>query len=215
MKNVSTVLFDFDGTVADTGRGITDCALLALQAFGYDEPKHERLREFVGPPLVDSFIKYCGDEETARKMVDEYRVHYSAGGMLKCELYDGAEEMLKRLFEAGKKIAVASSKPEPFIRELLVHLGVDKYFSYISAPQIGHINPSKHQLILRAMEAVGAQSETTVMVGDRLFDIEGAKQSSVRSIGAAYGYGGEAELKEYGADYICSCPLQITELILE
>lgn len=208
------VLFDFDGTIADTGRGIMRCALIALNFYGYDEPERERLKAFVGPPLVDSFLTYGTDPETARKMVDKYREHYSAGGMFESDLYEGAEDMLKALYAAGCKMAIASSKPGKYVAAILERLGIDGYFSFISAPEIGHVNPTKQELIDTAVSAIGADKAKTVMVGDRLFDIEGARLSGVASIGAVYGFGGEEEMKKYGADMLAYSPSQITELIL-
>ncbi len=96
-KRFETVLFDFDGTLADTAPGITYCALEALRAYGFDESDSQRLREFIGPPLVDSFLRYTDDEQTAKAMVDKYREHYRAGGMFRCELYDGVADMLRLL----------------------------------------------------------------------------------------------------------------------
>ena len=209
------VLFDFDGTIADTGRGIMRCALLALNFYGYDEPEKERLKAFIGPPLVDSFLTYGADLETARKMVDKYREHYSAGGMFESDLYEGAEDMLKALYDAGCKMAIASSKPGKYVAAILEKLGIDGYFSFISAPEIGHVNPTKQELIDAAVSALGADKAKTVMVGDRLFDIEGARLAGVRSIGAVYGFGGEEEMKKYGADMLAFNTAQITELILE
>lgn len=214
-KKFDYVLFDFDGTVADTGRGIMRCALLALQAYGCDETDANRLRRFVGPPLLDSFMGFYGaDEETARKMVDKYREHYSAGGMFECDFYEGIPQVLESLQAAGCKMAVASSKPGKYLKEILKNLGAQKYFEFVSAPEIGYADPGKPKLIADAMQALGAEKESTVMVGDRLFDIEGAKEVGIASIGAVYGYGGEKELKEYGADMLAFSPAQITELIL-
>ncbi len=215
-KKFDFVLFDFDGTVADTARGITRCALEALRFYGYDEPDKERLRLFIGPPLADSFMQlYGADEELARKMVDKYREHYSAGGMFECDFYDGVPEMLDALQNAGCKMAVASSKPGKYVSEILKNLGADKYFCFISAPEIGHVNPTKAQLITWAMQQLGAGKENTVMVGDRLFDIEGAKQVGIKSIGAVYGFGGEEELRKYAADMLAFSAQQIKELILD
>ncbi len=213
-RNFDFVLFDFDGTIADTGRGIMRCALIALNAFGYDEPDKDRLRAFIGPPLVDSFMTYGADLETAKKMVDKYREHYSAGGMFESDLYDGAQEMLSALYDAGCKMAIASSKPGKYVAAILEKLGVEKYFSFISAPEIGHVNPTKQELIDRAVDALGADKSKTVMVGDRLFDIEGAKQAGIASIGAVYGFGGEEEMKKYGADMLAYTAAQIGEVVL-
>lgn len=209
------VLFDFDGTVADTAGGITRCALEALRFYGYDEPDKKRLRLFIGPPLIDSFMQlYGADEELAKKMVDKYREHYSAGGMFECDFYEGVPQLLEALENAGCKMAIASSKPGKFVAEILKKLGADKYFGFISAPEIGHVNPTKAELITWAMQELGAAKENTVMVGDRLFDIEGAKQAGIQSIGAVYGFGSEEELREYKADMLAFNAGQIKELIL-
>lgn len=214
-KRFETVLFDFDGTLADTAAGIKHCALEALHAYGFDETDDERLRAFIGPPLIDSFLNYTDDADTARNMVDKYREHYRAGGMFRCELYDGVEDMLAELDAAGMSMAIASSKPGEFIDMILTHLGIRHYFGFISAPAVGHVNPTKCELINSAIDSLGADRSTAVMVGDRMFDIEGAAQAGVFSIGVLYGFGCEEELSRYGADAICKTPKQISELILK
>ncbi|MBQ5825286.1 MAG: HAD hydrolase-like protein [Clostridia bacterium] len=215
MKNrFETVLFDFDGTLADTAPGITYCALEALHAYGFDETDPQRLREFIGPPLVDSFLRYTDDECTAKAMVDKYREHYRAGGMFRCELYGGVAEMLSALDAAGIRMAIASSKPGEFVDTILNHLGIREYFGFISAPAVGHVNPTKCELINAALDALGADRATTAMVGDRLFDIEGAKQADVFAVGVLYGFGSMEEFSRYGADAVCETPQQISELIL-
>ncbi len=214
-KRFKTVLFDFDGTIADTASGIKYCALEALRAYGFDETDDGRLRAFIGPPLVDSFLNYTDDIETARNMVDKYREHYRAGGMFRCELYGGVTDMLAELDAAGIAMAIASSKPGEFVDKILMHLGIRNYFRFISAPAIGHINPTKCELINSALDALGADRATTAMVGDRMFDTEGAKQAGVFGVGVLYGFGDEAELAQHGADAICKTPKQISELILK
>lgn len=212
-KRFETVLFDFDGTLADTAPGITHCALEALHAYGFDETDSRRLREFIGPPLVDSFLRYTDSEQTARDMVDKYREHYRAGGMFRCELYGGVEDMLGALDAAGIKMAIASSKPGEFVDKILRHLGIREYFGFISAPAVGHVNPTKCELIDAALDALGAERETCAMVGDRMFDVEGAKQAGVFSVGVLYGFGSMEEFSSYGADAVCETPKQISELI--
>lgn len=214
-KRFETVLFDFDGTLADTAAGIKHCALEALHAYGFDETDDERLRAFIGPPLIDSFLNYTDDADTARNMVDKYREHYRAGGMFRCELYDGVADMLAALDAAGMAMAIASSKPGEFVDMILTHLGIRHYFRFISAPAVGHVNPTKCELINSAIDSLGADRSTAVMVGDRMFDIEGAAQAGVFSIGVLYGFGSEEELSRYGADAICKTPKQISELILK
>ena len=213
-KRFETVVFDFDGTLADTFRGVRLCFLEALNAYGYDEPDENRLHSFLDPPLFDSFMLYCADEKTARLMVDKYRERYRAGGMLECDLYDGIKTVIAQLNESGVKMAIASSKPGEFVKQLLSHFGIENYFAFISAPVIGKPEPTKCELINAAVAALGADRSATAMVGDRRFDVEGAKQAGVTGIGVLYGFGSEKELKEYGADFICQTPKQISEMIL-
>ena len=214
-KRFETVIFDFDGTIADTFRGVKFCFLEALHAFGYDETDESKLHTYLGPPLFDSFMLYCHDEDVARQMVAKYREVYRAGAMLKCDLYDGITDVLAELDEAGVKMAIASSKPGEFVKRLLCHFGIEKYFDFISAPVIGKPDPSKYELITAAVSALGADPEAVTMVGDRKFDIEGAKQAGVFAVGAAYGFGTPDELETHGADFICHTPEQISELILQ
>ncbi len=214
-KQIKTVIFDFDGTLADTGRGIRRCALEALHAYGFDETDDACLRAFIGPPLFDSFMRYCNDEDTARAMVAEYRKHYRAGGMFECDLYGGVADMLSALYGAGIQMAIASSKPGEFVKRILSHIEIEKYFSFVSAPVIGEREPTKCELISAVLEALGAEKSSTVMVGDRMFDIDGAKQAGIKSVGVLYGFGSEEEIVLHGADMLCRTPQEITELILE
>lgn len=213
-RKIETVLLDFDGTIADTGRGIIYCVQYALRAYGLDETDSERLNSFIGPPLVDSFMRLYGlERQEAQKFVDKYREIYGDIGLYQSDPYEGAEEMLKALSEGGYTLAIASTKPEPYVRKLSAHMGFDKYFSFISAPKLGTVNPPKSELITSAISALGTSAEKSVMVGDRSFDILGAKAAGVVSIGAVYGYGGEAELRECGADMLAYSPIEVVKLI--
>lgn len=153
------------------------------------------------------------DDALGKKLVDKYREHYSAGGLYECDLYPGIVAELTALRDAGKALAIVSSKPAPFIKRLLEQFGIDAMFEVISAPDIGHVNPSKAQLINAALERMDLLPCDAVMVGDRLFDIVGGKEAGTLTLGAAYGYGGEQEMEANGADLIALRPNQISELI--
>jgi len=209
------VIFDFDGTIADTFKGVRHCFLEALHAFGYDETDEAKLHTYLGPPLFDSFMLYCHDEEIARQMVAKYREVYRAGAMLMCDLYDGIADVFAQLDAAGIKMAIASSKPGEFVKRLLGHFDIEKYFAFISAPVIGKPEPSKYDLITAAVSALDADFSSAAMIGDRRFDIEGAKLAGVFAVGVSYGFGTVAELESQGADFICDTPKQISELILK
>ena len=212
--SLKAVLFDFDGTIADTGRGIIHCVKNVLRDRGIEEKDEGRLRYFIGPPLVVSFKHLFGlDEDTAQEYVRQYRVYYSQGGMYELDLYDGIPETLERIRAMGLTMGIASSKPGAYLQALLEHLGIAQYFSCISAPEIGTVNPPKCELIAAAMEQLNVRPEECIMVGDRFFDIEGGAQAGVRTIGAAYGYGGRAEMEAYNATWIAETTTEIAELI--
>ncbi len=212
--SLKAVLFDFDGTIADTGRGIINCVKKTLAARGIEEKDEGRLRYFIGPPLVVSFKHLFGlDEDTAQEYVRQYRVYYSEGGMYELDMYDGIPETLERIRALGLTMAIVSSKPGAYLQKLLEHLGIAQYFSCISAPEIGTVNPPKSELITAALAELDLKPEECVMVGDRFFDIDGGSQTGVRTIGAAYGYGGRAEMEEHGATWIAETTVEIAELI--
>ena len=153
------------------------------------------------------------DEDTAQEYVRQYRVYYSQGGMYELDLYDGIPETLERIRAKGLVMGIASSKPGTYLQALLEYLSIAPYFSCISAPEIGTVNPPKRELIAAAMEKLNVRPEECVMVGDRFFDIEGGAQAGVRTIGVAYGYGGRAEMEEYNATWVAETTTEIAELI--
>lgn len=215
MIGLNTVLFDFDGTTADTGRGIFNCVKYAARAYGWKIPGDDVLRTFVGPPLHASFKRVFGvSEEEALAAVEKYRELYSTEGLLQFDLYDGITDVIKLLRENGFKTAVATSKPDRFIHTILGSAGIDGLFDYVSAPLDKNGDTSKAQLINRAVEALKAEKSKTVMVGDRRFDIEGAKEAGVKSIGVLWGYGSKDELENAGADYTVSSPGELIRLLL-
>lgn len=197
------VLFDFDGTVADTGRGIFTCVKYAANFYGWPIPSDDILRTFIGPPLHDSFRDvFQVSEEQALAAVEKYRELYGDTGMLMFDLYDGMEDIIKDIRSAGTKLAIATSKPDRFIHRILAYAGIENQFDYISAPLDKNGDTSKAQLIKQTLDTLCVSKEQTVMIGDRCYDIEGAKKAGVMSIGITWGYGSEEELTSSGADYI-------------
>ena len=121
-----TILFDLDGTLTDSGEGIINCALLALNHYGIEIADRNTLRVFVGPPLVDSFVKFGVPAEEAEHAVEIYRSRYIPIGKYENTPYPGIEDLLARLKEEGHKLCVATSKPEGMSRDILAHFGLDK-----------------------------------------------------------------------------------------
>lgn len=204
MSKYDVVLFDLDGTLTDPGMGITNSVMHALKKYGIEVEDRKTLYKFIGPPLIESFEKYYGfSHEEAVKSVDYYREYYRDRGIYENTVYDGIENLLAYLSENGKKIILATSKPEPFAKEILRHFGLDKYFLFAAGSTMSETRTNKAEVIEYALaECSITDKSTVVMVGDREHDIIGANKNSVDSIGVLFGYGSREELEAAGATYI-------------
>ena len=215
MANYDAVLFDFDGTLFDTSRGIFESLIYALKCAGSDEPDEATLRKFIGPPIYDSFLNlFHFDEDKIEFLISKYREHYSGGGLYELDIYDGIPELLKTLHENGVKIATASSKPKVFIEKILNKTGLIEYFDYIGGTTFDEKGATKTGILLGAIENLGCTDKSRViMVGDRKFDIIGAKGAGIATIAVLYGFGNRAEFEEYGAEFIVSDTKEIENII--
>lgn len=209
------VIFDFDGTIADTRRGVFDSIIYALTSYGYEVPDETVLNSFLGPPLHASFKKttQCSDE-MAETLTAKYRELYTDNAMYRLHLFEGVEEMLREMKNKGVKMAIASSKPEKFFSKLLEHLGITQYFDVVCGASLGDIHNTKQAIIARAMAELSAPEEKTLMVGDRVFDIEGAKENGIKSAGVVFGYDYTEELKTAGADFIVKTTEELLKEVL-
>lgn len=219
MKNYQYILFDLDGTLTDSGPGIVNSVAYSLEKKQIPVEDKARLYKFVGPPLVESYMKEYGfSKEGAAQMVDIYREYYGAKGVFENAVYEGIEELLKKLNEAGKNLIIATSKPEPYARLIMKHFGLDKYFTYIAGSNMDETRTKKAEVIRYALKSCGiTELEKAVMVGDHEHDVIGAKEVGLSCIGVLYGYGDRKELEDAGADWILEtvedlCHFQILDL---
>jgi phosphoglycolate phosphatase len=213
---LKTVFFDLDGTLTDPGEGITNSVIYALQHYGIEVSDRSTLYPFIGPPLTESFIKYFGfSKEQSSEAVEIYREYFSVTGLFENNPYDGIPEMLKTLSESGKTLVVASSKPEIFVRKILDHFDLTKYFLFAAGSELNHTRVDKHEVIEYAMASCNLSDRSDIiMVGDRHHDIQGAKKSALLSVGVTYGYGSREELTEAGADYVVDSVAELSDLLL-
>ena len=193
-----TILFDLDGTITDSGEGIINCVIYALERFGLPVPPRAELRYFVGPPLHESFIKQGVPAERAEEAVAVYRERYVPTGMFENSPYPGIRELLDALKAEGHTLFVASSKPEWMCEEILKHFDLDKYFDRICGATMDTSRTNKEAVIAYLLDLSG-RSENTIMVGDTKFDVIGAKFHGIPTIGVSWGYGSVAEMEEAGA----------------
>ena len=214
MKNYKYILFDLDGTLTDPCVGITKSVEYALNKFGITVENREKLEKFIGPPLINSFMEFYNfDKENAIKAVAFYREYFSVKGIFENKLYDGIEEMLKRLKKMDKIIILATSKPEKFANQILKFFKIEKYFDIVCGATMDEKLCEKNDIIRYALSKIENFSENAIMVGDRKFDISGAKDNHIDSIGVTYGFGSVKELQIAGADYIISKPDEIFDII--
>lgn len=197
------ILFDLDGTLTDPGLGITNSVAYALKRYGIEAENRESLYSFIGPPLKDSFMKYYGfSEEKAMEAIEVYREYFREKGLYENEVYDGIRELLEKIKQSGRRIVLATSKPEEFSIRILEHFDLIKYFHVVAGASMDEKRNKKGDVIRYAMEKGGFTAEKAIMIGDREHDIFGAKENGLPSIGVLYGYGSEDELRLAGADYI-------------
>ena len=216
MNNL-TVLFDLDGTLTDPGEGITNSVAYALRHYGIEVADRSTLYPFIGPPLTESFMKYFAfSEEQAMKAVEIYREYFSVKGLFENTPYDGSSAMLSTLQEQGATLIVASSKPEIYVRQILQHFDLLRYFRFAAGSELNHKRIDKHEVIEYALNTCGINDRSRcIMVGDRHHDVHGAKKSGIPVIGVTYGYGSREELTEAGADHVVHTVENLTKLLQE
>lgn len=209
------IIFDLDGTLTDSSEGITNCIEYALGKMGIDVPDKKVLRKYIGPPLIPAFIEDYGmTESQANETLYFYRERFLDKGIYENKVYDGVLDMLDALKQAGKKILLATTKPEPQAITVLEHFSLIKCFDVISGSTLDSKIVEKNDVIELAFSHLPDARCDSVMVGDRKFDIWGAKYHKIPSIGVLYGYGTREELEKAGADVLVPNVDKLKELLL-
>ena len=223
-KRYRYVFFDLDGTLTQSEFGILAAAIRALKHFGIEIPNDEALKKFIGPPLYVSFHDLYGlSDEDSQEAIRIYRDYYVKKGVYQAPLYPGITEMLKKLKDAGCTLMITTSKPETLAVTVVQNVGIFDFFDGIIGPSLDEHDPNKSILIRRAMEKLEPDKEISsskewlqkcLMIGDRFYDIEAAREVGIDSIGVLYGYGTKEELSEAGATYLVEEVPGISDMIL-
>lgn len=211
---IRNILFDLDGTIIDSKEGILHSVCYALDKMGRDVPDEKELLCFIGPPLSVSFATFCGmNAEETERAVAFYRENYAPRGVYEFSVYPGVETMLKKLSSGGRRLYLATSKPEVFAKKILEKAGLDSYFTAVCGSLIPSGRDKKEDVISYLVENEGLSLDETVMVGDRSYDAEGAHAVGLVAIGVSYGYGSVKELNRAGFEAIASSPKELASII--
>lgn len=205
------IFFDLDGTLTESGEGITKSVQYALEKLGVEAQDLKDLEVFVGPPLLEQFMKYAGfDKKTAEKAIEFYRERYTEKGMFENTVYPGVEETLSELKRRGYRLAVASAKPAFYVTQIMDHFNLSQYFEVIAGTDLNGPKITKSQVIEEALEKMNLSDhrDQVIMVGDRKHDILGARKCDVQCVAVTYGYGSREELEK-------AQPLQIVDSATE
>ena len=232
-------LFDLDGTISQSEPGILNCIRYALDAAGLPEPSEKVLKTFIGPSLYDSFTSKCHvDHDQALWLVDKYRERYNVIGLYETSIYDGIPETLKALKERGAKIGVATSKPTAPTEKILEKFDLAKYFDVVIGSNPDVTGSNKQVLITECLKRlkegetmtqadreetvmmddsasegkIRTHEKEAVMIGDRMFDIDGGHACGIDTVGVLYGYGNREEFEKASAEYIISRPEELLTL---
>ncbi len=210
---MKAVFFDLDGTLTDSGEGIINCAILALEHFGLPIPTREELRVFVGPPLDQSFINHGVPADKADEAIRVYRSRYTTVGKFENFPYPGIRELLEKLKAAGCRLFVATSKPEGMSIEILEKFELAHYFEKICGATLDGSRSHKADVIAYLLNQVD-DVENVVMVGDTAFDVIGASAHKIPTIGVSWGYGKVEDMENAGAVSIAHSPEELFRMII-
>ena len=210
-----TILFDLDGTLTDPKEGITKSGAYALKDVGIEEST-ERLTSFIGPPLKDSFmIHYHFTDLEAQRAIEKYREYYRPIGIFENKVYEGIPKLLQDLKEQGKKLAVATSKPQIFAKQILEKYNIDQYFNWIVGSELNETRVKKEEVIEEVLKQAHLSTGVgCLMVGDRKYDVEGARVFDIPTVAVKFGYAEEGELEQSRAKYVVSNVEELRSFLL-
>ena len=214
MKKFDTLLFDLYGTLTDSTEGILNCLIYAIERMGFEVPEDTNI--FLGPPIRQSFAEFLGmNGEQVDEAVRIFRERYSDTGLFENRVYDGIPGMLERLKSGGKRLMVATSKPQVYAVRIFERFGLAQYFEIVGGAELDGSRDYKDEVIEYVLAKAGITDRSTVlMIGDRRQDVLGAHKTDIECMGILWGYGSVEELTQAGADYIARTPQEAADMLL-
>ena len=216
MKKYDVIAFDLDGTLSDPSRGLIASFVYALKKMGVDYGEPESLKRFIGPPLYDEWQRVFGfTKEEATRALLIFREFYQVYGWWDNEIYDGVPKMLSDLKAAGKKIILATSKPEVFAIKILKMFDIAKYFDFIGGAATDKTRDKKAEVLEYSLNSIGITDRSgVILVGDRMYDAEGAGECGIDSMGVLYGHGSREEILSSGFTLIAETTADISKILI-
>ncbi|MCB1671832.1 MAG: HAD-IA family hydrolase [Gammaproteobacteria bacterium] len=210
LSQISTLIFDLDGTLGDPRTGIHRCINHAMEYYGYPPVAEECVVALIGPPLDEIFRRLLpeADQSTLIDLVSRYRERYAEMGYAESRLYPGIPEALQALSESGLRLGVCTSKRSDFAEQILTLFKLRSLFAFVSGGDVGIAKSTQ----LSELLSDGEIDHQAIMIGDRYIDIESARANGLRSIGVLWGFGDYQELLMAGADVILDKPADLKRL---
>ncbi len=209
------LLFDLDGTLTDPFPGITRCIAYAMERVGVPAPPAEELRWCIGPPLKHSLAQLLATDDASRleEALVLYRERFGTRGLFENAVYGGIPDVLDALNEAGHALYVATSKAAVFARRIVDHFGLRRYFKAIYGSELDGTRADKTRLIAHILQKASLDTHATIMIGDRSYDMIGAKENGLFRCGVLWGYGSQDELERSGAQTVVATPSELIPAI--
>lgn len=208
-----TLFFDLDGTLIDSAVGITRCVAHALTRMAQPVPPESELRRWIGPSLRTSFGPLFAEPAQVERAVEHYRERFESHGWAEHEVYAGIEQTVESLHAAGHRLAIVTAKNEPHARKIIEHLPFGHRFDDVIGSTMDGSLSDKPELIAEALRRFALTPQDCWMIGDRRMDIEGARHHGMRNIGVLWGFGGEDELRQAGAQRLAATPQELPALL--
>lgn len=211
---MTAVLLDLDGTLTDSGPGIMRCVMHALLRMGHEPPPYEELTACVGPPLSETFGRLLPPEQRddpARidQAIELYRERFVPVGAFENSVYPGIDEALGELRAAGHRLLLCTSKPHLQARRICDHFGLSRHLHGLYGSELDGTRGDKTSLISYVLEREQLGAGTTVMVGDRRHDADGATANGLATLGVTWGYGSAEELTGAGCVRLVHAPSEL------
>ncbi len=217
MKKYDIIAFDLDGTISDPARGLVDGFVYAFRKMGIDYGERESLKRFIGPPLIETWMpEFNLTYDEAERAVILFREYYNIYGWWDNIIYPGIPELLAELKARGKTVVLTTSKPEDTALDILELFGIRKYFDFVGGASSHKTRERKSEVIdyvLTEMGVTDADRERCVLIGDRVYDAVGARETGIDSVGVMWGHGTEEELSNSGFTYLAESTDAVLEII--